>query len=538
MKLSFLGAARQVTGSCYLLEGLGMKILIDCGMSQGPDLFETQTLLVYPPDIDCVLLTHAHIDHSGLLPLLGANGFKGKIHTTNATKRLCDIMLRDAAHIQEMEAEWENKKAIRNNEELKEPLYTIQDAENVMKYFVPHEYNEEFLLNNEGTIKVKFYDAGHLLGSAHIEISYTENGKEKIIVFSGDIGNNDKPIIKNPDPPKKADYIVMESTYGDRDHEQKIDSAATLANILRQTFAKGGNVVIPAFAVGRTQELLYYFREIKEYNLVKQYPNFKVFLDSPLAIEATDIFEHINKNYLDEATVKMLKNGINPISFPGLVLSVTSEESKMINEEKEPCVIISASGMCEAGRIRHHLKYNLWKPNSTILFVGYQVTGTLGFAILSGAKKVKLFQEEIAINANIETLSNSSSHADKTQLVDWVKSFDTLPTKIFITHGQERASEMLQAKLEGELNCSTCIPYFGEEYDLETGELVKEKIIRVRKVKAAKPSLADSSYKKVTEALKRLQNVVFESENYPNKQKEKFANQINDLANKWEHTHF
>ena len=538
MKLSFLGAARQVTGSCYLLEGLGLKILIDCGMSKGPDLFETQTLLVYPPDIDCVLLTHAHIDHSGLLPLLGANGFKGKIHTTNATKNLCDIMLKDAAHIQEMEAEWENKKAIRNNEELKEPLYTISDAEHIMKAFVPHEYNEEFTLSSDGNIKVKFYDAGHLLGSAHIEISYVEGGKENVIVFSGDIGNDGKPIIKNPTPIKRADYLVMESTYGDRDHEQKIDSAATLANILRQTFSKGGNVVIPAFAVGRTQEILYYLREIKELNLVKQFPNFKVYLDSPLAIEATNIFEHIGKNYLDEDTISMLKKGINPISFNGLTLSVTSEDSKMINEEKEPCVIISASGMCEAGRIRHHLKYNLWKPNSTILFVGYQVAGTLGFAILSGAKKVKLFQEDIAVNANIETLSNSSSHADRTQLINWIKNIQTPPKKIFITHGQERSCEMLQAKIESELNYNTCVPYFGEEYDLETGELVKEKIIRVRKVKAAKPSLSDASFKKVNEALKRLQNVVFDSENYPNKQKEKLANQINDLANKWEHNKF
>lgn len=538
MKISFLGAARQVTGSCYLLEGLNKKILVDCGMAQGPDLFETQTLSVFPPDIDYVLLTHAHIDHSGLIPLLGANGFRGTIHCTSATTRLCDIMLRDAAHIQEMETEWANKKALRNNEELQEPLYTVQDAENVMKHFVSHEYDDVFTLSNDGNIRVRFLDAGHLLGSAHIEISYIENNKEQTILFSGDIGNDHKPMLNDPSIIKKADYIVMESTYGDRDHEQRIDPVATLAHILRETFALNGNVIIPSFAVGRTQELLYFLRQIKEENLVKQHPNFKVFLDSPLAIEATEIFEHIGKNYYDSEALALVNKGINPIGFDNLFLSITSEDSKLINAETEPCVIISASGMCEAGRIRHHLKYNLWKENSTILFVGYQVTGTLGFSILSGARKVKLFQEEIAVNAKISTLSNSSAHADRTQLIQWLSHLDTAPKKVFITHGQERASEMLQVKIENELNYNTCCPYFGEQYDLETGELVKEKIVRVRKVKAAKPSLADIAYKKLTESLKRLQNVVLDANDYPNKQKEKFANQINDLANKWEHTKF
>ncbi len=538
MKLSFLGAARQVTGSCYLLEGIGKKILIDCGMAQGPDLFDKQSLSVYPPDIDYVLLTHAHIDHSGLLPLLAANGFRGEIHATSATTKLCSIMLRDAAHIQELETETENRKAERNNEELSEPLYTIADAEKAMQFFVSHEYDEAFYLGKDNSIRVRFYDAGHLLGSAHIEVSYVEDGKERIIVFSGDIGNQDKPIIKNPTPPKRADYLVMESTYGDRDHEQRIDPVATLANVLRETFAKGGNVVIPSFAVGRTQELLYFIRQIKEEHLVKQYPNFKVFLDSPLAIEATNIFSEIGKKYYDESTRELLKQGINPINFPGLVLSVTSEDSKAINEETEPCVIISASGMCEAGRIRHHLKHNLWKENCTILFVGYQVTGTLGFSILSGARKIKLYNEEIAVNARIMTLSNSSAHADRTQLLNWVKSFETPPQNIFITHGQERASEMLSAKIENELGYKTTIPYYGEEYDLEENALTKEKVVRVRKVKASKPSLSDSMYKKLTEALKYLQSIVLDSEGRPNKEKERFANQINDLARKWEHTRY
>ena len=538
MKLSFLGAARQVTGSCFLLEGLGKKILIDCGMSQGPDLFEKQTLSVFPPDIDYVLLTHAHIDHSGLLPLLGVNGFRGEIHTTTATQKLCSIMLRDAAHIQEMETETKNKKAQRNNEELSEPLYTVEDAENIMEYFVGHEYEKPFYLGGDGNIKVTFYDAGHIIGSAHIEVQYVENGETKTIVFSGDIGNEGKPIINDPSVIKKADYLVVESTYGDRDHEAKIDPVATLANVFRETFAVGGNVVIPSFAVGRTQELLYFIRQIKEQNLVKQYPHFKVFLDSPLAIEATNIFEELGKPYYDDEAYALVQKGINPISFPDLVLSVTSDDSKLINEETEPCVIISASGMCEAGRIRHHLKHNLWKENCTILFVGYQVTGTLGFAIMSGARKITLYNEEIAVNARIMTLENSSAHADRTQLIKWIKNIETPPKNIFIVHGQERAMEMLSAKIENELGYKTTMPYFGEEYDLETNTLSKEKVLRVRKVKASKPSLSDNTFKKLTESLKYLQNIVLNSENIPNKEKEKFANQINDLARKWEHTKY
>ena len=537
MNISFLGAARQVTGSCFLLEGLGQKILIDCGMAQGPDLFERQTLNVFPPDIDCVLLTHAHIDHSGLLPLLTSSGFRGVIHTTSATKRLCDIMLRDAGHIQEMETRWDNKKAIRNNEELAEPLYTVEDAVNSMKYFRPHEYNEEFALGN-GNIIVKFVDAGHILGSAHIIIKYVEDGEEKTIVFSGDIGNENRPMINDPTPITKADYIIMESTYGDRDHEQRIDAVATLANIFRETFARGGNVVIPSFAVGRTQELLYFIRQIKEKNLVKQHPNFKVYLDSPLAIEATSIFENIGKQYYDEETLKLLDQHINPISFPDLVLSVTSEDSKLINEETEPCVIISASGMCEAGRIRHHLKHNLWRPECTILFVGYQVIGTLGFSIMTGARKVKIAQEEIAVNAKILTLSNSSAHADRTQLVSWLSHLEEPPKRIFLVHGQDRSIEMLSAKIEGELGFNVTAPYFGEEYNLNTNALEKEKVIRIRKVKAIKPSLSDTMYKKLTEALKHLQNIVLDSEGRPNKEKERFANQIENLANKWEHTKY
>ena len=537
MNLSFLGAARQVTGSCFLLEENGQKILIDCGMSQGPDLFERQTLSVFPPDIDCVLLTHAHIDHSGLLPLLCSSGFRGVIHTTSATKRLCDIMLRDAGHIQEMETEWDNKKAMRNNEELSEPLYTVQDAENAMEFFRTHEYDEEFAIGN-GNIIVKFCDAGHILGSAHIVLRYVENGEEKTIVFSGDIGNAHRPMINNPSIIKHADYVIMESTYGDRDHEQQIDSVATLANIFRETFAKGGNVVIPSFAVGRTQELLYFIRQIKERNLVKKFPRFKVYLDSPLAIEATNIFENMGKQYYDKEALELIKKGINPISFPDLYLSVTSEESKMINEENEPCVIISASGMCEAGRIRHHLKHNLWREECTILFVGYQVIGTLGFSIMTGARKVKIQQEEIAVNAKILTLSNSSAHADRTQLISWLGNLEEPPKRVFLVHGQERSIEMLSAKIESELGFSVTAPYFGEEYDLETNTKVKEKVIRIRKVKAAKPSLSDSMYKRLTEALKHLQSIVLDSEERPNKEKERFANQIENLASKWEHTKY
>ena len=370
MKITFLGANHEVTGSCTLIEAAGQRFLIDCGMEQGKDVYENQPIPVAPGEIDWVLATHAHIDHTGMLPLLVRNGFRGKIYATKPTVELCGIMLRDSAHIQEFEAEWKNRKGQRSGAEPVEPMYTVQDAEAAMKLFVGKAYEQRFQL--APGIEARFVDVGHLLGSASIELWITEGETTTKLVFSGDIGNLDQPIIKDPAYIKEADYAFMESTYGDRSHGPKPDYVSELTKILQRTFDRGGNVVIPSFAVGRTQEMLYFIREIKEKGLVKGHGNFPVYIDSPLAIEATRIFKDTDPDCFDADTRALLEKGIDPITFPGLRVTVTSDESRMINADRVPKVILSASGMCEAGRIRHHLKHNLWRPECTILFVGYQ----------------------------------------------------------------------------------------------------------------------------------------------------------------------
>ena len=377
MRLSFFGAAHEVTGSCHLLEACGKNILIDCGMEQGPDLYENQELPVAPGDVDYILLTHAHIDHSGNIPLLVKKGFSGEIITTFATADLCDIMLRDSAHIQEFEAEWRNRKARRSGEPEYEPIYTVADADAATKLLAPVDYGQKITLCDG--IEVRFNDVGHLLGSASIEVWITEGDVSKKVVFSGDVGNVNQPIIKDPQLVKEADYLVIESTYGDRTHGEDIpDYVGEFTRILRETFQKGGNVVIPSFAVGRTQEILYFIREIKEKNLLPEFSGFEVYVDSPLAIEATNVFNKNVKGCFDEEAMKLVNQGINPLLFRGLKTTITSDESRQINFDTKPKVILSASGMCEAGRIRHHLKHNLWRQVCTICFVGYQAVGTLG----------------------------------------------------------------------------------------------------------------------------------------------------------------
>ena len=367
MKLTFIGADHEVTGSCHYLEACGKHILVDYGMEQGTNVFENAPLPVDEAQIDYVLLTHAHIDHSGMLPLLYAKGFRGQILTTEATADLCSIMLRDCAHIQMQEAEWKNRKAKRSSDaETVEPPYTMEDADGTIKRIVPCHYNKAVDLCDN--IQIRFTDIGHLLGSASIEVWIKENGVTKKIVFSGDIGNYNQPLIKNPARTLSADYVVMESTYGDRLHTaERPDYVRELAQIINETFAKGGNVVIPSFAVGRTQEMLYFLRTIKEQRLIKDFPDFKVFVDSPLAVEATGIFQKNIYECFDEEAMELVKKGINPLTFRGLNLSITSDESKAINFDDDPKVILSASGMCEAGRIRHHLKHNLWRPECTVL---------------------------------------------------------------------------------------------------------------------------------------------------------------------------
>lgn len=534
MKLTFLGAAHEVTGSCTLLEFNDKKIIIDCGMEQGADIYENCELPISPAEIDCVLLTHAHIDHSGKLPVLTANGFSGKIYSTDSTARLCKVMLQDSAHIQEFEAEWRNRKGKRSGKEEYTPLYTVNDALEAITHFVGCDYEEQIEIYDD--LKIRFIDAGHLLGSASIEVIVRENSEEKTIVFSGDIGNTDQPIIKDPTYLKNADFVVMESTYGDRSHEKRIDSISQLVPIIQRTFDRGGNVVIPSFAVGRTQELLYFIRQIKEARLIKNHDNFPVYIDSPLAVEATNIFNTSTDDFDDEAR-KIIEAGINPITFDGLRIAVTSDESKLINADNEPKIIISASGMCEAGRIRHHLKHNLWRKECTIVFVGYQSVGTLGRNLVEGADEVKLFGERIQVAAEIQVINGISGHADDNGLIKWILAFENKPKMVFVNHGEDTVCEVFASRLRDELKLDAVAPYNGAEYDLTRNVCVYEgNKKKIEKSEGYKQNTAHLSpvYQRLINAGKRLELVIKHNEGGANKDLAKFADQIIALCDKWD----
>ena len=473
MRLSFLGAAHEVTGSCHFIEACGKKILVDCGMQQGQD-DDTQELPVVPADIDYLFLTHAHIDHSGKLPLLSKMGFNGKIFTTVATGELCSIMLQDSAHIQEFEAEWKNRKRQRAGEDLYEPLYTIEDAQRIMKRFVTFEYNQ--IISVCDGIKIRFIDVGHLLGSASIEVWIEEEDTNKKLVFSGDIGNLNQPLIRDPQYITEADYVVMESTYGDRNHGPAPDYVQELADIIKETFDQGGNVVIPSFAVGRTQELLYFLRDIVNNNRIPGYSEIPVYVDSPLAVEATNVFNKNVKGYFDEEAMSLINQGINPITFPGLKISDTRDESKAINFDSRSKVIISASGMCDAGRIRHHLKHNLWRAESTIVFVGFQAIGTLGRSLLEGTKTVKLFGESITVNANIVRLHGISGHADQAGLLRWLSAFEQKPKRVFVVHGEASVCDSFAALLQDQ-GYDALAPNLQASFDLATNTCLETGVL-------------------------------------------------------------
>ena len=531
MKLMFIGADHEVTGSCHYIEAAGKHILVDYGMEQGKNYFENVPLPVSAPEIDYVFLTHAHVDHSGNLPLLYSKGFRGKIFATEATADLCSIMLRDCAHIQMQEAEWRNRKGKRNKEiAMLEPAYTMEDAENAIRCIVPCSYGQEVEVC-EG-IKIRFTDIGHLLGSSSIEVWLQEKNVSKKLVFSGDIGNKHQPLIKDPQYTDEADYVIMESTYGDRLHaEEKSDYVADLAKILDRTFARGGNVVIPSFAVGRTQEILYFIRIIKKEGLVSSFPNFPVFVDSPLAVEATEVFQKNQFDCYDEEALELIKKRINPITFPGLTLSITTEESRAINEDPEPKVIISAAGMCDAGRIRHHLKHNLWRPESTILFVGYQSVGTTGRALVDGAEQVKLFGETIDVAAEITKLVGLSGHADKNGLIEWVEAFKRRPKKVFVVHGEDSVCSSFARCLSEEHGFDAYAPYSGTEFDIISGQILKEGI--PVPVKKKESTIVSDVYARLKAAGARLMGIIAKSEGISNKDKAKFADQINSLCDKW-----
>ena len=515
MKITFLGATKMVTGSNFLVEAAGKKFIVDCGMYQGRAELELENHRPFefnPTEIDFMLLTHAHIDHSGRIPKLYNEGFTNPIYAHKATCDLCGIMLPDSGHIQEMEAEWKNKKRERKGEKTYPPLYTAEDAINCLELFVPVKYDE--IIQVDKDIYVRFNDAGHMLGSSIIEIWAKENGKETKAVFTGDLGNNDIPLLDSPTMIENCDYLIMESTYGSRIHEKNEQKAELFLDIVSETIDNGGTVVIPSFAVGRTQEILYELNKIKEHKddeeFTRKYKTLMkvpVYVDSPLAISATEIFRQ-NTDLFEDEIIEAIEHGDSPLEFPGLKFTQTADESKALNESQEPAIIISASGMCEVGRIKHHLKHNIWNPNSTILFVGYQAPGTLGHSIVNGAKKVTIFGEEMAVNARIEYIEGYSGHADQEWLMNFIYSFITKPKHIFLVHGEEEAQEVFRNKILEETGIGVSIPEFGETYEL-CDELKIVNKITVKKTNGLKQEIL-TRLNKLQREMQDMQNFVIQ----------------------------
>ena len=541
MKVTFIGAVHEVTGSRTLIQCGNSKILVDYGMEQGRNEFENIDLPVPPSEIDCVFLTHAHIDHSGHLPLLYKQGFRGKVYSTEATCSLCHIMLLDSAHIQESDVEWKNRKAKRAGRPEVEPLYTVKDAEGVLQLFHTCPYGRRIQV--EEGIEIRFQDMGHLLGSSAVEIWLKEGDVEKKIVFSGDVGNSDQPIINDPQPVSEADYVVIESTYGNRNHGPRPDYVESLSKILQETFDRGGNVVIPSFAVGRTQEMLYFLRQIKQQGLVKGHDGFPVYVDSPLANEATRVFLQCHSENFDPEMKALVRQGINPIWSDGLQISVTAEESKAINFDPKPKVILAASGMCDAGRIRHHLKHNLWRKESTVLFVGYQSVGTLGRALVDGADEVKLFDEKIHVAAKILQLPGVSGHADQNGLVAWLRGFKEKPHHVFVNHGDDESCKAFRDLIALKYGYEATAPYSGSVYDLAQGmyEYEAQGARLVGKVETqlemAETKISDKKsaaiYHRLEKAIEQLAEVARKNRNRSDKELKKLLTQVENLCKQW-----
>ena len=512
MKITFLGATKTVTGSNFLVEAAGKRFLVDCGIWQGNAELEMQNAEEFefdPNQIDFMLLTHAHIDHSGRIPKLYNEGFRNKIYAHKATCDLCTLMLPDSGHIQEMENEWKNKKRKRKGEKEVPPLYTAEEAARCLEIFEPIQYDEIIEITPE--IHVRFNDAGHMLGSSIIELWVKEDGKETKTVFTGDLGNNDIPLLDSPTMIEDTDYLVMESTYGSRLHLRNDEKAKMFLNIVSETLDNGGTVVIPSFAVGRTQEILYELNKlkdiIKDEEFRRKYRTLMrsdVYVDSPLAISATEVFKE-NMNLFEPEVKAEIMKGDNPLEFPGLKFTRTADESKALNEDLHPSIIISASGMCEVGRIKHHLKHNLWNPKSTILFVGYQAPGTLGYNIVNGAKKVKIFGEEIAVNARVEYIEGYSGHADQEGLMNFIYSFISKPKHIFLVHGEAESQEIFKEKVESETGIPVTIPEFGETYD------VKEQIEMTHKIER---KVSKTIKSEIIERLEKLKSEMNDMDQY------------------------
>ena len=506
MRVEFLGGVRTVTGSATLLEKGSLKWMVDCGMFQGGKELEERNWKIQPyqaKNLSFILLTHAHIDHSGLIPKLVNEGFRGKVICTKATLDLCDVMLRDSGHIQEMEAEWQNRKGKRAGKGEAVPLYTMKDAEKSLRSFQAVNYDETLRLADG--VEVRFRDAGHILGSAIIEIWVEEGGQEKKLIFSGDLGNFDQPIIRDPSIVEEGDILWLESTYGDRLHKTREETVQELLKIVQEAMAHQAKVLIPAFAVERTQDIIYTLGQfIREGSI----PSIPIYIDSPLAISATEIFKR-NPDCFDQETQDLLSGGENPLDIPGILYTQTAEESKAINEDPRPGIIISASGMCDAGRIKHHLKHHLWREESHIVIIGYQAEGTIGRRIVDGAKTVRLFGEEIAVKAHIHTLGGFSAHADQKGLLDWVSHIHNPQLVVFINHGEEKVSITLSQLIGEQFHFKTTVPQWREERVLFGDE---EKAVPEEGVKEALPpeepfsvlfNHLDRTYKRLRRKLKR-----------------------------------
>lgn len=474
MKIKFCGAASGVTGSCHLISTENHKILLDCGQFQGGKQMEALNREPFPFDpseIECVILSHAHIDHCGRIPLLVKHGFRGKIYCTDATADLLDVMLKDSGFIHEKEAEWQNRKNERAGRKPVEPLYTLKDSEEALKLVAPVMYDQLFEINDQ--MKIVFNDAGHILGSAITELWVTENDKVTKIVFSGDLGVMDRPILRDPTVIKKADCVIMESTYGNRLHPENSTSISQLLDIVIKTIRRGGTVVIPSFAVGRTQELIYefnrFYEERPEYR--DELDKVTVYIDSPMATTATEVFRK-NAQVFDEETKAYILKGDNPLDFPNLRFTRSTAESQALNMDHKPKVIISASGMCEAGRIRHHLKHNLWDPKSSVVFVGYQAEGTLGRLLVNGTKDIALFGEAVHVNAEIYNLEGFSGHADRAGLLSWVKGFQKKPAQLFLVHGEAESKEALAESIKEQTGIQPTVVTQVSEFEIVDGEVV------------------------------------------------------------------
>ena len=532
MKLSFFGAARCVTGSCHCLEVSGRRILVDCGLQQGRDEVDNRSFPFSVGDIDAVLITHAHMDHSGRVPMLIRRGFSGRIITTRLTADLLDIMLEDSAHIQESDAEWKTRKAKRIGGAAVEPLYTVADARHVRDFLTVCEYGQTIELC-EG-VTAEFVDAGHLLGSACIVVDAEEDGEKRRIVFSGDLGNVDQPIIRDPSEISGADYVVMESTYGDRDRKDVWSYTGELAQIIDETIAAGGNVLIPAYAVGRTQEVLYFMREIKEKGMVRSNPDFPVYIDSPLAKRTTTVFAGDLRGYLDDDALELMGDSAHLFSFSNLHMAETAEESKALNLDPVPKVIISASGSCDSGRIRHHLKHNLWRHESAVVLLGSQSWGTPGRAMLDGAKTVKILGEDIAVNAKVVNFKGLAAHADRAHLLAWIGGFtQPSPRQVFVVHGDPDVAPPFAEAVE-KLGFEAHAPMYGEVYDLITNTCLERGYQPGRKsgkpVKEEKPS----AYERLVSVGEQVTAFIKRARGKDSKKLARYADQLRQLLDKLE----